>query len=76
VIAVLAGGFATGWFGDLQTPSLNAVLVLIAAVALLFTGRYPADIFRPVIGINRWVLRVIAYPALMRDEYPPFRLYP
>jgi hypothetical protein len=76
VLAVLAGGFATGWFGDLQAPSLNAVLVFIAAIALLFTGRYPRDIFRLVLGINRWVFRVIAYAALMRDEYPPFRLDP
>ena len=73
VIAVMAGGFTTGWLGDMQAPSLNAVLVAIAAIALLFTGRYPRDIFRLVVGINRWVLRVVAYAALMRDEYPPFR---
>ncbi len=55
-------------------PGLNPILILIALIALLFTGRYHKDIFRLVMGINRWGYRVSAYVFLLRDEYPHFRL--
>ncbi|MGB5937312.1 MAG: DUF4389 domain-containing protein [Ornithinimicrobium sp.] len=50
------------------------LLVLIAAIMMLFTGAYPRALFDLIIGLNRWLYRVIAYAALMTDSYPPFRL--
>ncbi|MCU1580601.1 MAG: hypothetical protein JWP19_2805 [Rhodoglobus sp.] len=54
--------------------SILNLLVVIAGVFLLVTGRYPRTLFSFLMGINRWVYRVVIYVALMRDEYPPFRL--
>jgi uncharacterized protein DUF4389 len=53
---------------------LLGLLTLAAMVVLLFKGRYPEALFDLVMGLNRWVYRVLAYVLLMRDEYPPFRL--
>lgn len=61
-------GSTTGAF------SIVNVLAVVAGAFLLMTGRYPQPLFDLLIGINRWIYRVVAYVAFMSDVYPPFRL--
>jgi Domain of unknown function (DUF4389) len=80
LIALFGGGWWLGWWEPSgsrwtgEAPGLIGLLVLFAAVALLFSGRYPQSIFDVVMGLNRWVYRVVTYATLMTDQYPPFRL--
>jgi hypothetical protein len=68
LLAVFLGG------GIGARAGLLGLLVLFAALVLLFRGRYPAGILDLVLGIDRWVMRVVGYVLLLTDRYPPLRL--
>jgi hypothetical protein len=82
IVALLVGGGLT-WRVNSETwgtwtvgggGGIIGLLVFVVGLLLLFTARYPQGLFDVVMGLNRWVYRVLAYVALMTDEYPPFRL--
>lgn len=79
IVGIITGGVAAASNASVGANtsvsfSLLGLLVLIAAIGLLFTGRYLPGLFDLVIGLNRWANRVGSYVLLLRDEYPPFRL--
>jgi hypothetical protein len=82
IVGLLIGGggwawtFSQGHGARIESYgwSVLGLLVAVAGISLLFTGRYPRALFDLVIGLNRWVYRVAAYATLMTDVYPPFQL--
>ena len=68
VVALLSGGWGPAHF------SLISVLALAGVITRLINGRYPGDLFRLTVGLQRWCYRVMAYGLLLTDVYPPFRL--
>jgi hypothetical protein len=81
IVGAITGSTWTLWSGTDAgtgsrgaTASLLGALVIISALTLLFTGTYPRPMFDFIMGLNRWVWRVVAYTTLLTDVYPPFRL--
>ncbi|MDQ1547817.1 MAG: hypothetical protein QOH69_2721 [Actinomycetota bacterium] len=68
-----AGSAAHAAFQPASGYSIINLLVVAAGVFLLITGKYPGSLFSFVMGVNRWLYRVLVYVALLSDEYPPFR---
>jgi hypothetical protein len=72
IAGIFAGGAGVHW--NAPFAGLVGLLVLVAGIMLLFRASYPRSIFDLVVGLNRWVIRVGAYAALLTPDYPPFRL--
>jgi hypothetical protein len=54
---------------------VSVVATVVAQIAVLITGQYPAGLFDMVAGIIRWQVRLNAYMFGLTDAYPPFRLH-
>jgi len=75
VVGILIGGgsflppqyeWAAPWSGwDLIT-----ILAVVPAVMLLSPVTTPGDCSNLLMGLDRWVYRVLAYMPLMTDQYP------
>ena len=52
----------------------TGVVVFIAWLAFVFTGRYPGWAFDFINGYFRWYFRVIGYNYLLTDKYPLFSM--
>jgi hypothetical protein len=78
IVWALTASWGTGGDDDgarfVFSGGLLGLAVMIAAIILLFTGRYPVGLYNLIMGAMRWTYRVIAYVALMTDDYPPFHL--
>lgn len=75
IAGVLGGSAGLAWSAEhSMVTGLIGVLVIVAAITILVDGVYHRGLFDWIMGLNRWVIRVIAYGAVMTTAYPPFLL--
>jgi len=75
IAGILGGSAGLAWSAEHSlVTGLIGLLVIVGAIFLTVDGEYPAGLFDLVVGLNRWVIRVIAYGSLMTAAYPPFLL--
>jgi hypothetical protein len=83
VVGLIASPILPWWWTDVDWTagfqpiggySVLNLLVVLAGFFLLITRQYPRSLFDLLMGVNRWLYRVLVYVAFLRDEYPPFRL--
>jgi hypothetical protein len=51
---------------------VDGICIIIAWLAILFTGKHPKGLFDFIAGYLRWWVRVEGYVLLLTDKYPPF----
>jgi hypothetical protein len=56
--------------------TLRQILLLISAVAVLFTERIPRPLFDAIAMTYRYEWRVLSYALFLHDDYPPFEFNP
>jgi hypothetical protein len=49
-----------------------SAVAFVAFFIILFTKKYPRELFDFSVNVLRWSTNVNAYTGLLRDEYPPF----
>jgi hypothetical protein len=52
------------------------LIYFVATFAILFTGKFPAGMFKFYIGVERWSTNLAGYLGHLYDDYPPFSMEP
>src|SRR5688572_18575345 len=56
--------------------TVREILLLISAVAVLFTERIPRPLFDAIAMTYRYEWRVLSYALFLHDDHPPFEFTP